>query len=1234
MRAKSVRSFVVALVFMLALAAFSEWQIPYDLPERIDLGVAPAPKSAPQVVQTCRIVDHGDDFAWRSGFPYLTDKQNLQEKTGLDLDGDGNSNDSIGYYPFSLETPLNQLPGVYMIHNANNAIFYGGGVGFFYNKKPKLSENCLNVDYLGCFEDISFNAYATEKDTALRVFGVYLWKKDDFLNGGDEFPVRFDETSMMAVRITRAWSGYNEGRFVVRQDGQFWISEYDFNIKNPDNRKSNGMKIHRIAPAAMKWAKWNPEGPYHIGYSPEELVFEEVDFTNVDTVGWMIAKTDISPASCWLKWGGFECRASVERPWRPSEHLNMAEAGSKTWISEQPVSFKQWRKIYNWGAREMWITTPNYVFDQNGDMGTMDYGGKHSADEYVSDITWLDALNWCNALSVFEGRRPCYYTDPEKTQPLRAVKKRQEWDQQDWEPAVYVDVEADGYRLPVPSELGAAPSSKEPVWEWVWDCGDQWDPSTGRHTVYSTASGIKAPSASPLPFGEEPYTGSPMIGFRAVRSDSGATAKGTAPSAKWTIVKGERMPGSDLQKALSAPEMAALPGGEFNYAKGGSIKAVALPFELQKTEVTFGLWNTVRNRAEADGYVFNHDGDMGSMMLMHGNPVFTPDMPVAGINVFDAMLFCNALSEMTGRTPMYYSDEAKTAVLKTANPFRNDMADVGGSTNAPEISVTHRFAKEFIDPRFVSKMAYVKWEADGFRLPTEAEWEFAARRAGDIRKYPEGNEAWVWDNSGGKTMPVGTSDPSADGLFDLFGNVYEYTWGGEQDPFDTLNPRNEAFDPSIKGGSFYLMNTPRDARELQAEVRHDGAKKSVVAYPELGFRVSRCEAGVQPRVKGQGEEIVLDINPDTIDPLPETMYRSGNRRTGQFSRSGVPALTGTKWTFDTGAKVDASPVVVNGILYIGDMSGVFYALDADTGAVKWKKKISDHPLRSSAAVHVPSETVLFDGCDGSLYALDAKTGAEKWTARSDSGSGHEKEYGHGTSPMVLGDYVFSNGPKYLCGYDVRTGKLVWEYLEGQNARGLSAITQAGALLTYGNGSAKVDVVSLLTARPREPLHINGGDTYQSTAAYDGELVYSAEGKGIGAYRLKTEANPEKRLADVIFQYKEPHWDKYHPHFSAVGLDDRHVYAGNIDTHLYAVDKQTGKLAWKFKTGDAVYSAPSIAKGTVYFGSMDGSLYAVDAQTGKEKWTFKTGGPIVWSSPWIGDGVVYIGSRDGKIYAIK
>jgi outer membrane protein assembly factor BamB len=119
-----------------------------------------------------------------------------------------------------------------------------------------------------------------------------------------------------------------------------------------------------------------------------------------------------------------------------------------------------------------------------------------------------------------------------------------------------------------------------------------------------------------------------------------------------------------------------------------------------------------------------------------------------------------------------------------------------------------------------------------------------------------------------------------------------------------------------------------------------------------------------------------------------------------------------------------------------------------------------------------------------------------------------------------------------------------------------------------------------------------------------------------------------------------------------------VYIGSTDGNLYAVDQETGKQKWKFKTfaSRQVTSSPTIANGLVYFGGFDGILYAVDAQTGTMKWTFVAeyerrfeakrlhGYPsgfqtipdswdIYTSSPAIFNGRIYVGSGDGNVYCV-
>jgi formylglycine-generating enzyme required for sulfatase activity len=157
--------------------------------------------------------------------------------------------------------------------------------------------------------------------------------------------------------------------------------------------------------------------------------------------------------------------------------------------------------------------------------------------------------------------------------------------------------------------------------------------------------------------------------------------------------------------------------------------------------------------------------------------------------------------------------------------------------NNPVESVSWNDVQKFI------KKLNAKENTDKYRLPTEAEWEYAAR-AGSIKTYGFSddsgefkNHGWVKQNSKAKTNPVGQKHPNLWGLYDMYGNVFEWV----NDLYaDNYNINQNAIDPQgavygsnrvFRGGSWFVL--AKDARiALRSFFPSDSHRA------DLGFRIA------------------------------------------------------------------------------------------------------------------------------------------------------------------------------------------------------------------------------------------------------------------------------------------------------------------------------------------------------------------------------------------------------------
>jgi formylglycine-generating enzyme required for sulfatase activity len=311
-----------------------------------------------------------------------------------------------------------------------------------------------------------------------------------------------------------------------------------------------------------------------------------------------------------------------------------------------------------------------------------------------------------------------------------------------------------------------------------------------------------------------------------------------------------RIIADDLTTTPPSATMAYVPAG-FGKPATATYEVYTSGFFMDKTEVSQALWATVYNWAITNGYSFDNVG-----------VATNSSHPITGISWYDAVKWCNARSQMEGLNPVYYTDNTLSTVYKTGQVvLNNDTAS---------------------------------WTANGYRLPTRAEWIKAywggntsgffpwpsyGGAAGDhinggMSNYVKSGDPFEPTTSpfnattpvgyyNGNQTPKGPDNKNGYGLYDMVGNVGEWCWDRSLSGWYSLV---ESRDDNSKGpstgtgttrcfsgtdidpSSTYVYNKERDQDYAPIDGRYyfpsntfykGGTYNGFPAYTAVGLRTVR-----------------------------------------------------------------------------------------------------------------------------------------------------------------------------------------------------------------------------------------------------------------------------------------------------------------------------------------------------------------------------------------------------------
>ncbi|MEX0937061.1 MAG: PQQ-binding-like beta-propeller repeat protein [Pirellulales bacterium] len=354
-----------------------------------------------------------------------------------------------------------------------------------------------------------------------------------------------------------------------------------------------------------------------------------------------------------------------------------------------------------------------------------------------------------------------------------------------------------------------------------------------------------------------------------------------------------------------------------------------------------------------------------------------------------------------------------------------------------------------------------------------------------------------------------------------------------------------------------------------------------------------------------------DLPQDSAQPAAESadwpVFRGDAQATG-VARTTLPENPRLLWSrkFEDSA-FETAPVIVEGVIYVGDYKGVVHALKLGDGSSLWKHETG---LGIAAAAAVREGRVYVGDIQGKFVCLSAEDGTKIWETEAGA------EINGGANFHGL-NVLFGSQDATLYCLNALTGESVWEHQIADQIRCSPTIVEGRAFLAGCDGKLHIIDVEKGTSTGDVAIDAPTG----STPAAVGDFIYfGTEGGTLFCINWKQ--------AEVAWKYQSPRSNQ--PIRSSAAVHDGLVVFGSRDRQIHALDAASGDAKWTFPTRGQVDGSPVIVGERAFIGSADGRLYGLSLANGENVWTYDAGGRFI-ASPAVAESRLVIGSDDGTLY---